>query len=151
MKSLSQYIQSLRNAQNEISSSRLALMNTLAADTLATVQERVQEKGISSQNVSYSKYSSDYEKWRIKNGFQAEHKDFTKTGRMWQNTQIVVKSHSQSRTVVLIAPTQRFEIKKMQWNSAREGSNLLKLTRQEESVLQSDYKNAILKIIKKHI
>ena len=76
----------------------------VALDTLALTKRRVQGSGLNSEGAFFAPYSTLYAAQRIKDGYQSNYVDFTRTGRLWNSINPFVYRDEQYRTVIVVRP-----------------------------------------------
>lgn len=85
-----------------------------------------------------------YKDWRQANNLQTKHKDFKFTGRMWASVRPIFIDEQGSKIVVRINATNEENIKKIEWNSLREG-NILLPSKKELQLIRESYNTNFIK------
>lgn len=138
------------------------LIQTLALDTKAVIQDRIQKTGTDASGAKLPGYSTTelpsfflnakkkktktYINLRKEKGLQTNYVDLTFTGEMWRNTQIVESGNKGEKYVVTIGGGSDSSQNKIDWNSDRYG-DILSLSKQEEENISKTYNDEIQKII----
>lgn len=144
----------------------------------ALIVKRLRERGIDANGTAYPKYSKNklptffflekgtkkaqsilsdeqydegvsYEEWRELNGRQIDHRDFTFTGRMLNNLQIVGTGRDAEGYFVEVFAKATDEVKKLQYTEELSG-DILKVSKKEEDLLAQDFDDDIQDIIDKN-
>jgi hypothetical protein len=109
-----EYLNKAINAKREYEQQRQRLALLIVNDLLSLTKLRVQSTGINSEGVKYVPYTKEYaEKGRKKLGYQIEHIDFTRSGRMWNSILGKVESiNSESVNIVVKAsfPSEQLKL-----------------------------------------
>lgn len=145
-------INRIRLVRQEIIATRTEDAIRIAADTLAAISDRVINEGRNAQGNSFGVYSPSYQKWRAKNNLTAPpfpNVNFKRTTEMWNDTQVVVVSESDTVTSVRITPVAPHNIDKMIWNVERFGE-ILETSDQEDNLLAQAVQDRYISIFQKY-
>jgi hypothetical protein len=80
-------------------------------------------------------YGMSYIEWRIANGLQVAHKDYTFTGRMWQNIQVIGTVRRGNNFITIMGGTDKETKDKLRWNAERDGEFFI-LAPEDEKIIQ---------------
>lgn len=176
---INQYIQQLDSAIADIEANFTKQLLIGANDTAARIALRVREKSIDDKGVKFGQYSKtklpaffyfdtatrakkglneikkaakdgeklSYYDFRKLIGKSNQNKNFELSGDMW--TRFGVKSQQGSNTVILGGRTQDSQ-KKIDWNSTREGRNIIGVSESEQEALADRLTNYILATLRKY-
>lgn len=138
--------QEINSLAQQIAAGIPDIIQILALDSKAKIQDRIQEKGKTSEETSFPEYSPGYKKKRAKNGRQTNHVDLTYTGGMFRRMGIVSAGQQGAEYVVSVGGQDGISQDKIDWNSERYG-DIMNLTDKEEQDLEETYNNEIQRII----
>lgn len=122
----------------------------VAKDAIALIKNRLQEKGQTSENSSFPAYSSGYKKSKAKkNGEESvSFRNFTLTGDMLRQLNIVSTNDEGGRYVVTIGGKSDFAQNKIDYNSEQVG-DILEASKEEEEHFAQVLDEELQKIIDK--
>lgn len=129
--------------------SHLALRANL--DGLARIQRRVIGSGVSADGSKFKPYSPGYAKQRRKEGRQAEHKSFERTGHMWRNIKVVKSGKTSEGGFAEIGAKDPWAEEKLAKNEAREKKGILDLSESETDKLVENMQNWLIEKIEEAI
>lgn len=113
----------------------------------ALIQERIQELGEDSNEVSLNPYSESYKKIRQKRGFEVGHVNLTFTGQMWRGTRIISEGATSNGYEVIIGGSDPDSKNKLGFNSEHYG-DVLRLAKKEEAKLQAGINDRLNELVK---
>lgn len=110
---LFEYIRRLNAALRELRATKKERAIGVAGDVLAQVKRRVQSTGVNADGATFAPYSTLYAAERRKRGFQTNHVDFTRRGRLWNSINPFLERDGRFNTVVVVRPRDRENQKKL--------------------------------------
>lgn len=137
----------LNELAKAISENTPEIIQEVALNAKALIQERIQETGNNAQEQSLNAYSESYKKIRSKRGFETSFTNLTFTGEMWRSTSIIDTNQQGNKYVVSIGGNTSITKDKILWNSERYG-DILKTSSAEEDKLASQVNESLNQIIK---
>lgn len=101
--------------------------NAIAAglDLIALMRLRIQERGEDFEESKFNPYSVDYEQLRAEAGYQTDHVDFTRTGKMMASIVPTIEEESEGVAVVLIKSSNDSDQTKINGAYRKRGNILL--------------------------
>lgn len=137
----------LNELAKAISEKTPEIIQDVAINAKALIQERIQETGNNAQEQSLNAYSESYKKIRSKRGFETAFTNLTFTGEMWRSTSIIEANQQGNKYVVSIGGNTSITKDKILWNSERYG-DILRTSSVEEDKLASQVNESLNQIIK---
>ena len=142
----------LENLMQTIAESMPDILQTIALDAKQKIQNRIQEKGLSSEEVSFPGYTDKYAKRREKKGRQTNFVDMTVTGGMFRRMQIIGAGQKGDEYVVTVGGADQDTQDKIDGNSFGNGKwtgrgDIMAVSKNEEEELTENWDNEIQKII----
>ena len=126
-------------------------IDTVAAragsDIVALVTRRVIEKGLNSEEQSFSPYSPEYKKFREKKNRNTGFKSFEFTGSMFRGFQVIAVQRTSTGVRITIGGSNQDSADKIEWNSKREKKSIIKPTRKELEFAQNSLNNWLKSIV----
>lgn len=128
------------------------VVQTIALDAKQKIQSRIQEKGLSFEEVSFPGYTDKYAKRREKKGRQVGFVDMTVTGGMFRRMQIIETGQKGDEYVVTVGGADQDTQDKIDGNSFGNGKwpgrgDIMAVSENEEAELTENWDNAIQEII----
>lgn len=121
MANLEEFIGKMKNLSKDLEENfgDAILEGSITAKSL--VQNRIQERGISSNNVPFGEYAESTKKIRKKEGKQIIFVDLTDSGEMWKRIGVVNEKKSKNFVAIKIGAKDEFTRKKLEDNTERFG------------------------------
>lgn len=146
-------ISKLEHFQGLINETILPFTVKMGFNAKASIQRRIQEQSINDEGgpIAYvsedmeGAYSTGYAKKRKAKGRQIERVDLTMTrggAGMFGSTGIVMEDFDGQTARVKVGGKDRFTDDKLTWNTERYGT-ILKLSKEEEAIIEEAYDNYI--------
>lgn len=128
------------------------IVQSIALDAKQKIQGRIQEKGLSSEEVSFPGYTAKYAKQREKKGRQTGFVDMTVTGGMFRRMQIIESGQKEGEYVVTVGGADEDTQDKIDGNSFGNGKwpgrgDIMAVSDKEEFELTENWDAAIQEII----
>lgn len=128
------------------------IVQTIALDAKQKIQSRIQEKGLSSEEVSFPGYTDKYAKRREKKGRQVGFVDMTVTGGMFRRMQIIETGQKGDEYVVAVGGADDETQDKIDGNSFGNDKwsgrgDIMAVSENEEAELTENWDKAIQEII----
>jgi ABC-type uncharacterized transport system ATPase subunit len=117
----------------------------VASAALATIRNRVQERGLNPEGGRYRDYTEGYKQMKEKAGKYKGYVDFSFTNRMWTNIKLISPQEELNSCVAVIKASSSEEQEKLNKNTASRG-DILKLSEQERKRMAEIYDEGILHI-----
>lgn len=125
------------------------VMAQVASNAIASIKQRIQEKGLNAEGTKYPAYSKGYLKRKTKEGKYKGFVDFTLSSRMWGNIKLVSDKGELDKGTAVIKGTTQFEQDKLNWNTEKKGE-ILALSKKEITSLVKTYETGIMNIWRKN-
>ena len=130
-------------------------MNVAACGTVAGSKEKRKDlKWVTikrgGRNIKLFEIPGGYKQFRELHGKQTGFVDFSFSGRMWANIQIVSDNSEHNSGVARISAASEENQKKLAGNTKKRGP-ILKLSQSEISTLGKDYNTHVMQIIEKYL
>ncbi len=124
------------------------ITQTIAKDAIALIKNRVQETGTNSEGSTFPAYSKEYAKTKAKKNGEGSvlFRNFTLTGDMLRQLNIVSTKRDQDKYVVTVGGKSDFAQDKIDWNSEQVG-DILETSEEEEKIFAQTMDDEIQKII----
>lgn len=119
----------------QMASEREVAAMQISKDMLALIQMRLQNEGIDANGQKFKLYSSGYAAKRKALGLPIDKRTHTFTGDMLKSTRPIVVENNYTRTVVELSASDTDNQNKINENSRIVGINILKLTEDENNLL----------------
>jgi len=127
------------------------ITQTIALTAKQKIQDRIQERGLSDELVSFPGYSPSYKKYKAnkKGERTVAFRNLTLEGGttgMWGQTDIISTGITSRGYEVVVGGRDEFTKNKIDWNAEQIG-DFLKVSDQEDAELASDYDAELDKLI----
>ena len=141
------FAQRLKKVVEVLNATREEESIVIAQETVALIRLRVQNDKVDAEGVSFGSYSLGYEIFRTLNNQPIDAKNYTFTGQMWRDTGITDVQDTGGTTTVTIGGQTDRAASLMEYNTTRDGVEILEASEEEEEFIREAHEERIINII----